>query len=224
MRRRLYVPITVLVFGLAIALGAILAGALNGRAANGTVYSVARVQDGLVHHPKWWLGRIVQVRGWVPPLPVSIGGSVSISSQGTNAYFLEAGSGPAPSPLSSSLAQMRVSAVVEPGRALLLVAGPEDPVLRVWRHIPLIDRLASRAQVPDFYSEATYRVRLQAAPTTMICPTGPCYKAVLLDAGPWPSPEAAVVRALLKGGSPVLPLVKQQLLHFSASATPVPHQ
>lgn len=201
-RRRLDLTIAMLVFGLATALVAVLTVAHNGPVENGTAYAVARVQDGLLHHPQQWLGRIVWVRGWVPPVSIPIGGSSSTASQGSNAYVLEAVSGPSPSPLSSSLAQMGVSTVVDPGRALLLVAGPEDRILGAWRHIPLIDRLVPSAQVPLFLSEATYRVQFRAAPATMICPTGPCYEAVLLDAGPWPTPEAAVVRALLKGGPP----------------------
>jgi hypothetical protein len=64
---------------------------------------------------------------------------------------------------------------------LSLVPGPADPVLAFLRRVPLVGRLAPRAQVLREGNVGTFRVQQHAVPGST-CAT--CYEALLLDADP----------------------------------------
>jgi hypothetical protein len=127
---------------------------VGGAAHVAPVYSVNQVQRQVAQHPLDWLGRTIQVRGYVV------------------AY------GPGPDPFSAS-----GSFVLSDGRppawtvSVPLIKGPEDRTRALLRRLPVLSGLFPRAQRLNLEASATYRVHLRGMPQ---CAT--CFEVEVLDA------------------------------------------
>jgi hypothetical protein len=140
----------------------------SGGANQGTVYSVAAVEAKLAQDPGSWLGRTIQVRGEIVPcmFPSSAGGG-SCAELTSDSGRLEGHPKP----------EMPTAIALE------VVRGGLDPVRRVLRGIPLLERLVPSPQEPQWGVIATYTVRLVVIPDGM-CGVGTCAGARLLDSAP----------------------------------------
>jgi hypothetical protein len=131
-----------------------------GVTADGPRYSVTDLQRQVARDPGGWIGRTVLVRGRVA----------------TDRTWS------APDSIVTRIA------LIDPGApgettVLSLVWGSADPVRAFLRRLPLLGRVAPKAQVLQLGALATYRVRLRAAPAGS-CSFLPCYEALVLDAAP----------------------------------------
>jgi hypothetical protein len=128
----------------------------------GPAYSVAAIDDHLLHEPAAWVGRTVRVRAIFGACDTWLGPAYS-----------------------SPCVSWQGAGLVDPGPAaqyLSLTPGDPPPVLAFFRRLPLLGRLAPAPQSPAWGGIAIYRVWLQPVPCT---PRGPrCYQGVLADAAP----------------------------------------
>jgi hypothetical protein len=123
----------------------------------GPVYTVAQLQRAVARDPDGWDGRQVLVQGraalyrtWSPP--------------------------------DSIVTRL---ALVDPGRSdstvpLSLQWGSLDPLLASWRRLPVVGRLVSSPQRPQWGTLAVYRIQLQGRPSGAAGGAD----AVLLDPAP----------------------------------------
>ena len=135
------------------------------------VYSVAAVRAGLIRSPGGWVGRTIRVR--------AVAGNPCVSWQG--------GAGTAC--ISWRPALLDSYQPADPGfapsaaSALLLRSELQPPLLAALRRLPIARWLVGSPQQIRWGTLTTYRVLLQAAPTT-VCSRAHCHEALLLDAAP----------------------------------------
>jgi len=151
----------VALLGLLPALVLMIAALADG-AGRRSVYSVVEVQSRLAHDPKAWVGRTVLVRGLIERCVASRSVRARQPCDKWPAVLVDPGSFGVSAPLP-------------------LMWGSLDPLLAFLRELPLVSWLVVPPQAPHWWTLATYRVQLRAAPQDL-CSAGACYEALLLDA------------------------------------------
>jgi hypothetical protein len=160
----------VALLGLALIIGTAVA-ATPRHVRRDPVYSVAQVQAGLADHLPRWVGWTVVVRALAEPCPwwgaaarLQHCAGRTVVLVGTPTGAPAAGAFPAVDPLPVAW------------------AGPY-PLLAFLRRLLLPGQLVPPPQTVRWGTVAIYRVQLRAAHAG-ICPSPPCYQALLLDAAP----------------------------------------
>ena len=141
----------------------------------GPIYTVSQVVNGALLHPKEWDGRMVQVHAIasVSLLTVFQGGAQQTRAIPQILLF------PLPDPRRSLMAQDGM---------IRLLAGREDSVLALLRHVPLIGGMAPHPQRVSVTHAAIYQIRIHLA--SQGCNFSPCIAAVLVDAASVADPAA----------------------------------
>jgi hypothetical protein len=155
--------------GLVLATGLMVVIIAVGHSASVPVYSVARVQAGLVDQPQAWLGRPVLVRG--------------LAREVVGYTVLPGCRRPWTCTTIQRTWRLTDPGTPDPARGLPLAWGSPDQLRALLRPVPLLGCSIPRPQEADPGRAATYRIQLRMAPARS-CATPTCYEAVLLDAAP----------------------------------------
>lgn len=165
------------------ALTLIAALALGRGDMQGGVYPVAALRKALARHPDALVGRTIRVEGVVPlPLTFSVcSAGAAGCADAEQAYLLYPPDNQYTIPGKRGTLEFDYEA--PSGTTLPLVMGQADPLPAALRRLPVLGSLAPAPQRLRFGAAATYRVRVQAAPShTYLCLAPPCYLLVLVDA------------------------------------------
>jgi len=157
-------PVRLLTAGLLGGLLLLVAASRPAAAPPPPVYSMAAVWAGLERSPGGWVGRTVHVRAVV----------------GHRCVTWMDGGNPA---CISWRPEILDPSAPKVGATLPLRGVPPSPLLAALRRLPLTAWLAPAPQQIRWDVLTTYRVLLQATPST-VCGAPACYEALLLDAAP----------------------------------------